>query len=871
MVDCIMNEFKFSVIIAAYNSDLWLSKTIKSIINQTLNFKKNIQIIIVNDGSTDNTEHICQEYKAKYPKNIVYVSYDDNKGPSYARNIGLKYATGKYINFLDSDDYITKTTFKAILDFFKKNTNVDIVSIPIYFFGSKTGDHILNFKYRVNAAVNLFENPDHIQLSAASSFFKKSAIDGLKFNTNLPTSEDVVFINQILLKNPNIGFCNSGKYYYRKREDNSSLIDKSSFKKEYFINRVEHYFKFLIDKSIDEYGEVPKFIQYTLMYDLQWIFDISSVNNILTPQELKKLRKDIYEILQYIEDDVIYNQENITDILKANILFFKYKQYKKNEDKYLKLQDNIISDLKLNTVYIDIYEIVNDNLYILGNLPTNNDNEVKVYVNDNEVESNRLYFPQRDEYSLSYKYATNYSFEVEIPLNKNEEYEIKFISTSKNFKELYIDFSRPCNFSRVVGYAKTKDYISILKDNAKIILKKKTNKEWVKNEVKCLYNMIKNREKGYETGVPIRIAYTLSYIIMKNRRIWLFMDLPELADDNGRHLFEYCKDMDKNIRKYFVLNSDSKNFDEVKKIGKVLKYKSIFHRFISLYAEKIITSHPDNNIIYPFWGNYPYFAGLLKSSTIFLQHGITKDNVSSWLNKYDKHLAIFLTASKLEYESIFKYPYNYKKENVKLLGFPRFDNLKNEETKKQIILMPSWRRYLKFKSNEYILNSQYFKRFNSLINNEKLIEAAKKYGYEIIFKPHHNVYDFIDLFDRNDYVKIDYKQEKYQELFNKGSLLITDYSSVAFDFAYLYKPVLYYHYSADYHFNLNESYFNYETMGFGEVCKKEDELVDTIIEYMENECKVKEKYKKRIKSYFLYTDNYNCMRVYDAIKRIPRK
>ena len=121
------------------------------------------------------------------------------------------------------------------------------------------------------------------------------------------------------------------------------------------------------------------------------------------------------------------------------------------------------------------------------------------------------------------------------------------------------------------------------------------------------------------------------------------------------------------------------------------------------------------------------------------------------------------------------------------------------------------------------------------------------------------------------YVKIDYKHEKYQKVFNHGSLLVTDYSSVAFDFAYLDKPVLYYHYSRDYHFNLNESYFDYNTMGFGEVSQSEDELVNHIIEYMKNNCEIKEKYKKRVKAYFLFTDKNNSMRVYDAIRRLPRK
>lgn len=863
-----MARFNFSVVIAAYNSDLWISKTINSLINQTLDFKDNIQIVLVNDASTDNTDQICQQFKAKYPRNIKYIVNEENLGPSAARNIGLKQTSGKYINFLDSDDYVSQTTFRSILNFFNKYEDIiDLVSIPIYFFGEKKGEHVLNYKYDKNKVVNLFEYPKHIQLSSASCFFKKEAIGNLTFNENISVSEDVVFINQMLLKNPNIGFCTGGKYYYRKREEKSSLIDNSSIEKGYFSDRAEHYFKFLIDKSIEEYGEVPLFIQYTIMYDLQWLFDISSVNNILTIVELKHLRKQLHEIIQYIDDEVIYEQQDITDILKASIIFFKYKNIKGTPE-FKDLEREAVFKLKLNTVYIDVYEIVNDTLYILADLPTMLGNTVDVYINNEKVEINELKFPQRDKYSLSYKYATNYSFEVEIPINIEKEYKIEFKSSEI---DLFIDFSRPCNFSRVAGYNKTKHYLSYLEDNNKIILKRKNNREWIKREIKTLYHMLKKHEQGYKTGVPIRLMYLIAYPYMRNKRIWLFMDLPTMADDNGRQIYTYAHDKDPHIKKYFVLNKDSKDKKDMKKMGDVLHFKSIKHRFIALYAEKIITSHPDNNIIYPFWGNYPFFAGLLKSSTIFLQHGITKDNVSSWLNEYDKHLAMFLTSSKLEYKSIFKYPYNYKKEVVKLLGFPRFDRLEKEEDSRQILIMPSWRRYLKFKSNEVILNSQFFKRFNSLINNEKLIEAAEKYNYEIIFKPHPNVYDFIDLFDQNPNVKIDYMHEKYQKVFNHGSLLVTDYSSVAFDFAYLNKPVLYYHYSRDYHFNLQESYFDYDTMGFGEICRNEEEIVNEIIEYMKNDCKLKEEYEKRIKAYFLFNDKNNSMRVYDAIRRLPRK
>ena len=118
---------------------------------------------------------------------------------------------------------------------------------------------------------------------------------------------------------------------------------------------------------------------------------------------------------------------------------------------------------------------------------------------------------------------------------------------------------------------------------------------------------------------------------------------------------------------------------------------------------------------------------------------------------------------------------------------------------------------------------------------------------------------------------IDYEKTKFQTLFNNGSIMITDYSSVSFDFGYLHKPVIYYQYGNDYHFDIKESYFNYDTMGFGEVCKDEDELVDIIIEYLENDCVAKEKYSKRIDDFFVFTDKNNCKRVHEAIKKVPLK
>ena len=110
-------RFIFSVIISIYNTERYLDESIGSILEQSFNIK-NIQIILVNDGSIDQSEKICFTYKSRYIKNIIYIKIN-HSGVSKARNIGIKYSKGKYINFLDSDDKWDKKAFYYAFLFFR--------------------------------------------------------------------------------------------------------------------------------------------------------------------------------------------------------------------------------------------------------------------------------------------------------------------------------------------------------------------------------------------------------------------------------------------------------------------------------------------------------------------------------------------------------------------------------------------------------------------------------------------------------------------------------------------------------------------------------------------------------------------------------
>ena len=265
--------FKMAVVMPAYNTGKYISKALDSIINQSLDFK-NIQVIIVNDASCDNTAQIAEKYQRKYPKNITVINNESNQGPGYSRNIGLTYVDAEFVNFLDSDDYISKHAFKKAYIFLKNHPEVDIASIPIYYFGVKKGPHNLNFKFDKTQVVDLEEHPEFIQLSGPSSFFRYEKLKDYSFNELLRVSEDPLLINQMLIDNPKIGFLHGVKYHYRQNALQNSLIATSTSFKSYFTTRIDHYFIRLLNYALDKRGNVPKFIQHVLMYDLQWICEI---------------------------------------------------------------------------------------------------------------------------------------------------------------------------------------------------------------------------------------------------------------------------------------------------------------------------------------------------------------------------------------------------------------------------------------------------------------------------------------------------------------------------------------------------------------------------------------------------------------------
>lgn len=869
-----------SVVIPCYNAEDYIHETLDSVIGQTLDFRGNIELVLVDDGSQDETLEICKRYEKKYPDNIIVI-HQQNQGQATARNVGLQYATGKYVNFLDADDTLWKNTFSNVINFFEIHySEIDLVAFPMYFFGRKTGNHLLNYKFKESMVVNLDEYWDYPQLSASSAVFKRTLFDKFEFDTTLISSEDAVMVNKILLEKMAYGVIKDAGYNYRKRFDESSTIDTSVQDKEFFNGRLKGYFRELIDYSKEKVGYVPKFIQYLIVYDIQWLLmSAEDIENLLDEQELIDFNQHLRYVFANIDDEVInFHFKEDPYKIRNHMFKIKYDGYTlstENNQVTISVPGQKLDTLNNHIFYLDIVEIKNDTLYISGVFSSYFNSKdmdiilVKSINGTEEVfESEIVSYSNRKESSYS---ESKLCFDFEVPVDSSENSTVKlklmFHDKDKDIPiYLHVKFLNHARLSHFSTCAIWGDYLISFKDDTFFITSSSYLK-LLKYELRILLRLIYHRWPYWTSAFFFHLAYIVLFPFYRNKKIWMIMDRKDMADDNAEHFYRYASKMEDGIDKYFTISEDSKDFGRLcESFDNVIPYYSIKQRLLYLFADKLISSQVDDENVNPFFGKHiQLYAGIGNADKIFLQHGVIKDDMSNWLRKYDKNVQLLVTTADIEAESFKKYEYHYRDGVVQVLGLPRYDNLKNNSNSRQILIMPSWRRNLIHLDNDQIVKSQYFLRFNSLINNERLIELAKSKGYKIIFKPHPNTFKFIELFEENDYVEIDNKS-KYQDLFNNSSLMITDYSSLAFDFAYIKKPLLYYQYGNDYHFG--EQFFNYEEMGFGEVIKDEDKLIDEIEEYLNIGCEMKDIYRERANKFYRYNDKNNCKRVYDAILKI---
>ena len=886
-------KYKFSVVIPIYNVEKYLEETIKSVIGQTIGFKENIQMILVNDGSADKSEEICLRYKDEYPENIIYVK-QKNAGVSAARNNGMEYIEGEYVNFLDSDDKWKKDAFEKVYKFYKNNDNIDVVVGRMKLFEALDEFHILDYKFVSNKIVDILKDYSYIHLHITSSFIKSETAKKFKFNVNQRYGEDTTYINEVIFEKCKYGIVADALHYYRRRLDASSAIQNKEKNIEWYTTTLDNYYGYLMNLSINKYGKVIPYIQYLIAYDMQ--FRIKSKTRFVKGLDVNKYSEDLSKILKNIDDKIIYEQKNIYQEHKKYLLQLKYQKDISDELVY-KDGDLYFNDIRLlkikknkTIIRVDYTELKNKILKISGRVIYSLKKDYyNIYLSINGSKKltklelkeipNDLYYNNilTKEKPCTYQYT----YSLNIPLDNVEK--INFIFKFKDETEdvLKIKFTKFSKLSNIKSayYKSEENIIKILKDKTIKVLNN-TRKNRIKCELRYIQSLLKERK------ISAVFYRTLYYIFKKfnKKQIWLISDRKNKANDNGEHIFKYAlENKNNNIKPYFVISSKSEDYKKMQKIGKVIKFGGLKFKVYFLMASKIISSQANDYVINAFEDDELYYRDLYNFDFVFLQHGITQGDLSRWLKKSNKNIGIFVTAARAEYDSIINGKYGYTENEVKLTGFPRHDALlKGDiEKEKKVVIIPTWRKKIKgsyidetgeSKYLDTFKNTEYFKFYNNLINDKRLLEVLKETGYKCKFCLHPSHYkQYVD-FKGNDYVEINQGFVDYQKEFKESALLVTDYSSVAFDFAYLRKPIVYSQFDKESFFDGNhicdQGYFEYDRDGFGPACYDYETTLQAIINYIKKDCKIEDKYLERINNFYAYHDTNNCKRVYDEILKL---
>ena len=882
-------KYDFSVVMAVYNVEEYLREAVDSLVKQTIGFSR-IQLIMVDDGSTDGSGKICDEYGIKYPENVM-VLHKKNGGQASARNMGLQHVEGKYVNFLDSDDTISADTFRKVKAFMDTNSNVLISCIPIHYFGNLSGEHHLNNKFEAGTRIidlTIEENAKYILLSSSASFYKAEAVRNMFFDTEIYTAEDAKENLKILISTPYIGVISDAKYNYRKY--GNSTLDKSKYKKAWYLSYLEHFAEWALDTAEQKNGFIPKFVQYTVMYDLQWKLLQSHIpEGVLTEKESVRYKELLFHLACRIDPDVIMSQNSLGIDRKLYLLDKKgliCDKNTKNVNGIMHYHDALSQlNTMINIIDVDSEHIMIEGFQVYPNWSLSSP-AISIAINhEKQIRGEKIDYSET-VYSADIPVARRYYFRTQIPLQyakKAGKIELSFCSYYKNIrieqKRIHTGRYSPIARNLEKSWFMKKGFL--FRPTEAGILIKWVGKHSLITAVGCETQFMLSIAKINATGARKALFCRGLYHILKpivSKNIWLVTDKADRADDNGEAFFKYLLSLGKKAgcKPVFAIRRQSPDYKRLRKLGKVIPYMSWRHKLTHLLAEHTVSAYSHDEISSPFRDYSQYYGDLLqRNKVVFLQHGITKDDVSRGLNRYHKNFALFVTSTQREWESIVHGNYGYYPEQVILTGLPRYDLL-YDDRKNYITVMPTWYRSLcgRFIAEESrwellpgFEESEYYNFYTRLLSNERLLAAADQNDYKIRFLLHPVFLPYVDRFFVDSRVQVLHSDVSYRKVFAESALITTDYSSVAFDFAYLKKPVIYTQFEKNHY---EEGYFDYERDGFGEVEHTVEDTVDRLIEYMKNGCVLKEMYRDRIDSFFEYHDKRNCERVYQAIRKLDR-
>ena len=828
--------------------------------------------------------------------------YEECRGVNTAiiRNHAIDLSTGVFINFCNSDIHLSYVQLYNIYNICNKNNNYNIFCFNPY----KLSDRNKEIFYFENLKNVYCDSDNFINLCLESYFWKRDRFLNVKFNENFVFEHEFDYIIR------NISF--EKKYYISNIKVFVEFIFETDFYNYPYQYDVEWYSKTLNDVYIPLLQENKKslFVSLAVTYLVELRFACNRNNrnkSILSGDKLQEFFNVCAQVFFYIDDSILmkYNINNkklFPKYMSLVMLKIKYRKpgllpeivtsaselfgvfKKKIIERYTNITMEIKAINKFGKNIIFDFEI--SNVYIF------NKSDIEVFA---KVASKKIQFVRDRVYSLdkyfgmTMKSGFTGSITVYMDLLKNKtpiSFYIKYKNCTIKLPIRFVKTAARLGNNDAFYWRVGRCIMSYDSENYRIWVTKAGVLSYFKKELRLYAFLV---QRVYRKELPfgrmlrvlgLRLAYWATKPFIK-KEIWLTFDQLFKGGDNGEYLFRYVSDHPvKNVEMYYIINHDCEDSIRLrKKYKNILSYNSFKLRLLTMHASYVFATRVDVKQYCGFSNAIEeYFRDILKYRVLCLQHGLSIQQIAEYQNRIFDNTLYYFCVSKYEIKNLLHPVYGYNRNCLLLTGAPRYDGLVSTD-KRQVLIAPTWRRNVtagtnrKGEMHSYSVNfkdTEYYRIYNSLINDKKLIECAKRCGYKLIYLVHPILSPQVDDFERNDYVEIlagANDEINYEKMLSESSLMVTDHSGIQYDFAFMKKPLVYYHPDA-----LPPQYeaktMDYETMGFGPVCRNHEAVVSTICSYMEKNCIIDPEYERRIESFFAFTDRNNCKRVVESMTYI---
>lgn len=694
------------------------------------------------------------------------------------------------------------------------------------------------------------------------------------------------YIYRILDKKKKIGYVRQAVIMVNRPIKRSISRNKDNLNKEWYLGTVRDHLLPMQEFYRTKYGSLPLFFQYRTVYELKLRFESNrnaEDKHALNAGEREEFFDLCSRALQNVEDSLLIPKSrqvyggDLSYALSRQFLDLKYKE-----------TSHSLYYPKAPEVYLDLVNYTDGCLVLDFAAPPLEEEAKRVVLwNGKKLTPESVVRYARTDYFGRTAYEED-TFRITLPCREMKKRNRLSLTEERNgqLEELPILTRRYT--SRITREWKD-SYWSFGKYAMRfgnkrntILVERMSAAAHLVREAAALGRLALGGKIKREMFWK-RLDYWRSWPMYHRQNIWLTFDKIYKGGDNGEYFYKYMMTRrDTDVVPAYLINEEAPDRKRLEEEGyQPLIFGSRKHRRMFLHAKMIFATHAG---IYNFNGiseeELPYLQDLMNAEAICIQHGLSVQDLAFNANRAFNNNKRYYCASGYEVENLLQPIYGYDDPSViRLTGVPRYDGLVNDD-RRQILITPTWRSYIalpsegKNNSRPYFdgfKETVYYKVYNDLISAPELLETARRTGYRILYLVHPNICEQARDFTQCEGVEIISALDvNYEKILTRSSLMVTDYSGVQFDFAYMRKPVVYYH-TPKLPPHYEEGGFFYDTQGFGEICTGHQELVDTLCDYMERDCQLKPFYREREDDFFAFDDHNNCQRIFEDALEYQKK